>query len=451
MKTTAVILAAGQGTRMKSDLPKVLHQVLAKPMIQWVIDSVQAAEVDQIITVLGHKSEAVAEVVGGQTQVVYQREQLGTGHAVMQAAEQLADEAGCVLVVCGDTPLLTAETLRALLTKHQTEQNAVTVLTAKASDPYGYGRMIREQERIVAIVEEKDATEAQKAITEINAGTYCFDQRFLLDALKHLKTDNAQGEYYLTDVIKMAVEQGLTVGGYILRDFTESLGVNNRVQLAQAEKIMRQRKLQELMLNGVTIIDPEHTYVDMDVQVGQDTILAPGVMLEGQTRVGCRCRIGANTRLTDAIVGDETTVQNSIIWESTVGSRCQIGPFAYIRPGSVLADEVKVGDFVELKKAQVASGSKIPHLSYVGDAAIGARVNIGCGTITCNYDGKNKHQTIIEDDAFIGSNTNLVAPVTIHAGATIGAGSTICKDIPANSLGLTRPELKIKENWRKNK
>ena len=451
MKTTAVILAAGQGTRMKSELPKVLHQVLGKPMIQWVIDSVKAAEADTIITVLGHKGEAVAEVVGEQTQVVYQREQLGTGHAVMQAAEHLADEAGCVLVICGDTPLLTAETLKALLAKHQEEHNAVTVLTAKASDPHGYGRMIRKDDRIVAIVEEKDADEAQKAITEINAGTYCFDQHFLLGALQGLKTDNAQGEYYLTDVIKMAVEQGLTVGGYLLADFEESLGVNNRVQLAQAEKIMRQRKLRELMLNGVTIIDPEHTYVDMDVQVGQDTILAPGVILEGQTRVGCRCRIGANTRLTDAVVGDETTVQNSIIWDSTVGSRCQIGPFAYIRPGSVLADEVKVGDFVELKKAQVASGSKIPHLSYVGDATIGAHVNIGCGTITCNYDGKNKHQTVIEDNAFIGSNTNLVAPVTIHEGATIGAGSTISKDIPANSLGLTRPELKIKENWRKNK
>lgn len=451
MKTTAVILAAGQGTRMKSELPKVLHQVLGRPMIQWVIDSVREAKADKIITVLGHQGEAVAEVVGEQTQVVYQREQLGTGHAVLQAAEQLSAEAGCVLVVCGDTPLLTAGTLQALLAKHQEEQNAVTVLTAIAAEPYGYGRMLRAEEHIVAIVEEKDATEAQKRINEINAGTYCFDQQFLLRALQGLKTDNAQGEYYLTDVIKMAVEQGLTVGGYILKDFEESLGVNNRVQLAQAEQVMRRRKLRELMLAGVTIIDPEHTYVDFEVQVGQDTILSPGVMLEGRTSVGRRCTIGANTRLSDAVIGDDTTVQNSIIWDSTIGSRCQIGPFAYIRPGCVLADEVKVGDFVELKKAQVAAGSKIPHLSYVGDALLGAHVNIGCGTITCNYDGKNKHQTVIEDNAFIGSNTNLVAPVTIHEGATIGAGSTISKDIPANSLGLTRPELKIKENWRKNK
>ena len=451
MKTTAVILAAGQGTRMKSELSKVLHPVLHKPMIQWVIDSIRQAEVEEIITVLGHKGEAVAEVIDGQTQVVYQQKQLGTGHAVLQAAKLLNEEAGCVLVVCGDTPLLTGETLRALIAKHHQEQNAVTVLTALASNPYGYGRMIRQEEHIVAIVEEKDATEAEKRIMEINAGTYCFDQTFLLQALQELKTDNAQGEYYLTDVIKIAVEQNLTVGGYLLADFEESLGVNNRLQLAQAEKIMRQRKLKELMLSGVSIIDPEHTYVDFEVQVGQDTVLAPGVMLEGQTIVGRDCFIGANSRLTDAVVGDGTTIQNSIIWDSTVGSSCQIGPFAYIRPGCVLADEVKVGDFVELKKAQVAAGSKIPHLSYVGDAVIGAHVNIGCGTITCNYDGKNKHQTVIEDHAFIGSNTNLVAPVTIHAGATIGAGSTICKDIPADSLGLTRPELKIKENWRINK
>lgn len=451
MKTTAIILAAGQGTRMKSELPKVLHEVLHKPMIQWVIDSVKQTMAEQIVTVVGHQGERVAEVVGEQTQIVYQKEQLGTGHAVQQAVEILPAEEGCVLVVCGDTPLLKGETLKWLITEHKEKGQAVTILTAQAANPYGYGRIIRQGEGITAIVEEKDATLEQKQVTEINTGTYCFDQAFLTKALGMLTTDNAQGEYYLTDVIKIASAQNLAVGGVVLADFAESLGVNNRVQLAQAEKMMRQRKVTDLMLAGVTVIDPERTYVDFDVQVGQDTILAPNVILEGQTIVGSGCMIGANSRLTDAVVGDGTTVQNSIIWDSTVGKRCQIGPFAYIRPGCVLSDDIKVGDFVELKKAQVAKGSKIPHLSYVGDALVGSHVNIGCGTITCNYDGKNKHQTVIEDDAFIGSNTNLVAPVTIHAGATIGAGSTICKDIPADSLGLTRPELKIKENWRKNK
>ena len=447
MKTTAVILAAGQGTRMKSELPKVLHKVSDKPMIGWVIEQLKNAGCDELIAVLGHKGEMVEPLINKDCRIVYQHKQLGTGHALIQAAKQLKDEAGCVLVVCGDTPLLKAETLQILQKRHQEEGNLVTVLTAIASEPFGYGRIIRNDRRqITAIVEEKDATTEQKRIDEINSGTYCFDQQFLLKALTQLDTNNAQGEYYLTDVVKLAALEG-QVGGYILEDFEETLGVNNRIQLAAAERIMRLRKAHELMLNGVTIIDPEHTYIDSTVTIGSDTVIWPNVILQGQTIIGKNCEIGANSRLTDAIIGDRTIIQNSIVWESTVGDYCTIGPFAYIRPQSVLADHVKVGDFVELKKSTVASGSKIPHLSYIG----GAGVNIGCGTMTCNYDGKNKHQTVIEDHAFIGSNTNLVAPMTVGAGATIGAGSTLSKDVPPEALALTRAELKIKENWRKNK
>lgn len=451
MKTTAVILAAGQGTRMKSEVPKVLHKVLGKPMIQWVIDQLKQTSPAEIITVLGHKSDLVAQVVANQSRIVYQKEQLGTGHAVMMAAECLKDEAGVVVVVCGDTPLLTAESLEALKRQHEKEGNLVTVMTAVAEDPFGYGRIIRAKDgRIAAIIEEKDADFAQKLVREINAGTYCFDQRFLLKALKSLTTDNAQGEYYLTDVIKLAAKEG-NVGGYQLKCFDESLGINNRVQLARAEKIMLKRKTTQLMLDGVTIIDPDRVYIENDVQIGQDTVIEPNVVLIGKTEIGRNCEIRANSRLTDAKIGNGTIVQNSVVWEAQVGDNCTIGPFAYLRPQTELEDLVKIGDFVEVKKSHVATGSKIPHLSYIGDAHIGCGVNIGCGTITCNYDGKNKHQTIIEDHAFIGSNTNLIAPIKVGANATVGAGSTISKDVPADALALTRAELKLKENWRKNK
>lgn len=449
MRTTAIILAAGQGTRMKSKLPKVLHKVLGKPMVQWVIDCLTAAGVTDKITVLGHGAEQVATVVGEQTSIVYQTEQLGTGHAVMQGVKALGTENDCVIVICGDTPLLQANTIKSLLAKHNAEKNMVTVLTAQASDPTGYGRIVRNGAQIEAIVEQKDATEEEKTITEINTGTYCFNQQFLLQYLPTLTTNNAQKEYYLTDLIKIANQNQFPVGGYQLDDFSESLGVNNRVQLAQAEQVLRQRKCNEVMLAGVTLIDPASTYIGADVVIGNDTIIYPNVVLEGATVIGSDNIIGMNCRFVDSIIGDNNDIQSTTIVESTVGNGCKIGPMAYLRPGTVLADQVKIGDFVEVKKSKIGTGTKIPHLSYVGDAVVGSSVNIGCGTITCNYDGVNKYQTTIKDNAFIGSNTNLVAPVVVEEKAFIGAGSTITKDVPADTLAVVRGELRLKDDWSK--
>ena len=449
MRTTAIILAAGQGTRMKSKLPKVLHKVLGKPMVQWVIDCLTAAGVTDKITVLGHGAEQVATVVAEQTSIVYQTEQLCTGHAVMQGVKVLGTENDCVIVICGDTPLLQADTIKSLLAKHNAEKNMVTVLTAQASDPTGYGRIVRNGAQIEAIVEQKDATEEEKTITEINTGTYCFNQQFLLQYLPTLTTNNAQKEYYLTDLIKIANQNQFPVGGYQLDDFSESLGVNNRVQLAQAEQVLRQRKCNEVMLAGVTLIDPASTYIGADVVIGNDTIIYPNVVLEGATVIGSDNIIGMNCRFVDSIIGDNNDIQSTSIVESTVGNGCKIGPMAYLRPGTVLADQVKIGDFVEVKKSQIGKGTKIPHLSYVGDAVVGSGVNIGCGTITCNYDGVNKYQTTIKDNAFIGSNTNLVAPVVVEEKAFIGAGSTITKDVPADTLAVVRGELRLKDDWSK--
>ncbi|MGM9526414.1 MAG: bifunctional UDP-N-acetylglucosamine diphosphorylase/glucosamine-1-phosphate N-acetyltransferase GlmU [Peptococcaceae bacterium] len=451
MKTTAVILAAGQGTRMKSKLPKVLHQALGKPMVQWVLDCLSQAGVQDKIAVLGHGGEQVAPVVGQQAAVVYQTEQLGTGHAVMQAAPALPADNDCVLVICGDTPLLRAETIRQLIAQHVREGNAVTILTACTENPTGYGRIVRQGQQISAIVEQKDASEEQKQIKEINTGTYCFDQKFLLQFLSALDTNNAQKEYYLTDLIKIANQNQLPVGGFVLADFNESLGVNNRVQLSQAEAILRQRKNEAVMLAGVTLLDPAATYIGADVQIGSDTVIYPNVVLEGHTVIGSGNVIGMNCRFVDSSIGDDNDIQSTVMVESTVGSGCKIGPMAYLRPGTALADHVKIGDFVEVKKSQVGEGSKIPHLSYVGDSVVGSGVNIGCGTITCNYDGVNKYQTTIKDGAFIGSNTNLVAPVTVEENAFIGAGSTITRDVPASALAVVRAELRVKENWRKKK
>ncbi|MBQ2860641.1 MAG: bifunctional UDP-N-acetylglucosamine diphosphorylase/glucosamine-1-phosphate N-acetyltransferase GlmU [Peptococcaceae bacterium] len=449
MRTTAIILAAGQGTRMKSKLPKVLHRVLGKPMVQWVIDCLTAAGVTDKITVLGHGAEQVATVVAEQTSIVYQTEQLGTGHAVMQGVKALGTENDCVIVICGDTPLLQADTIKSLLAKHNAEKNMATVLTAQASDPTGYGRIVRNGAQIEAIVEQKDATEEEKTITEINTGTYCFNQQFLLQYLPTLTTNNAQKEYYLTDLIKIANQNQFPVGGYQLDDFSESLGVNNRVQMAQAEQVLRQRKCREVMLAGVTLIDPASTYIGADVVIGNDTIIYPNVVLEGATVIGSDNIIGMNCRFVDSIIGDNNDIQSTTIVESTVGNGCKIGPMAYLRPGTVLADQVKIGDFVEVKKSKIGTGTKIPHLSYVGDAVVGSSVNIGCGTITCNYDGVNKYQTTIKDNAFIGSNTNLVAPVVVEEKAFIGAGSTITKDVPADTLAVVRGELRLKDDWSK--
>lgn len=444
----AIILAAGQGTRMKSKLYKVLHPVCGKPMVQHVIDQVKSLNINEIVTIVGHGAEKVKDQLGEDSQYALQAEQLGTAHAVQQAGDMLADKAGVTIVVCGDTPLIKAETMEALF-KHHEETNAkATILTARAEDPTGYGRVVRNAEGFVEkIVEHKDASEQERSINEINTGTYCFDNKMLFDAIQNVSNDNVQGEYYLPDVIEILKNQGEIVSAYVTDNFAETLGVNDRVALAQAERTMKKRINEYHMRNGVSLIDPDNTYIGPDVQVGQDTIIFPGTMLSGNTVIGSECQIGPNTEISNCEIGNNTVIRQSAAFDSKIGSEVNIGPFAHIRPESDIQDEVKIGNFVEIKKAVFGKGSKASHLSYIGDAEVGADVNIGCGSITVNYDGKNKFLTKIEDGVFIGCNSNLVAPVTIGKGAYVAAGSTITEDVPGEALALARARQVNKEDY----
>lgn len=451
-EVAAVVLAAGKGKRMKSSLPKVMHRVGGKFLIRHVLDALEEAGIKDIVLVVGHGAEIVRSSLGEGYRYVLQGEQLGTAHAVWQAKDALSEECRTVVVVCGDTPLLSSATLRSLIEQHQRNQAQATVLSAVFKNPTGYGRIVRNEDgEWERIVEESDASAAEKAICEGNTGTYCFEREWLFKALPYVGKGNAQGEYYLPDVLLVLKRWGQKVQVLPLAAEEEALGINSRQQLAEIEKILRERTLERLMEEGVTIVDPASTFVDTAVEVGRDTIIYPFTFLEGKTRVGANCRLGPFARIVDSSLGEEVEVQNSVILQSTLGNRCTVGPFAYLRPDTCLADGVKVGDFVEIKKSQVGEGSKIPHLSYVGDAVIGKNVNIGAGTITCNYDGVNKFVTLIEDEAFIGSNTNLVAPVKIGASAVTGAGSTITKDVPAGALAVERSRQKIVVNWKRGK
>lgn len=437
-EVTAVILAAGKGTRMKSNLPKVLHRVCGKPMLEHVIEAVEELRPRRTIAVIGHGAELVEETVGRRLLYAIQEQQLGTGHAVMQAMPLLPDE-GTLLLVCGDTPLLEGETLKKLTEYHQQEAGVITVLTATLDEPFGYGRIIRNKRGdIERIVEEKDASPEEKRVKEVNSGVYCFEIPFLREALQKITPKNAQGEYYLTDVIGIAMEQGKKIAGLEVEDYREVQGINDRSQLALAERIMRERVIQRLMDQGVTFIDSRLTFVDKGVKIGKDTVIYPNVYIEGKTQIGEECLIRANVRITDCEIGRDVTIENSVVVKSRIGDGVAIGPFAYIRPETEIGKNVKVGDFVEIKKSHIGDYSKIPHLAYIGDAQIGSKVNIGAGTITCNYDGYQKHRTIIEDEAFIGSNSSLIAPVKIGKGAAVGAGSAITKDVPQGGLGITR-------------
>jgi len=367
-----------------------------------------------------------------------QTEQLGTGHAVMQAADILRGYQGPVLVVCGDTPLLTVNTLQKLINAYQANNAAAAILTAFVDNPYGYGRIIRDQNgQVRRIVEEKDANEAERKINEINTGTYCFNSQLLFAALEQITAANQQGEYYLTDVIEIFVKQGLPVVAEAGQTW-EVMGINNRQQLAVAEKIMREQINAQWMLAGVTMLDPASTFIDASVTIGRDTIIYPWTLLEGKTVIGEDCVIGPQTRIKDSVIGEGTEVIQAFVVESQIGKHNTIGPYTYLRPGTNTGDAVKIGGFVEVKKSMIGDHSKVPHLSYVGDATIGKAVNIGAGTIFCNYDGKHKHPTIIADGSFIGSNTNLVAPVKIGENAITGAGSTITEDVPADTLAIAR-------------
>jgi bifunctional UDP-N-acetylglucosamine pyrophosphorylase/glucosamine-1-phosphate N-acetyltransferase len=444
----AVVLAAGQGTRMKSKLYKVLHPVCGKPMVEHVIDQVTTLQLHKIVTIIGFGADLVNSLIGKRSEYALQEEQLGTAHAVMQASSHLKHEKGTTLVICGDTPLITAETMEALL-KHHEETNArATILTAFAEDPTGYGRIIRQSNGDVKrIIEHKDASEEEKTVKEINTGTYCFDNEVLFQALDQVSNDNVQGEYYLPDVIEILKDAGETVSAYQTEHFEETLGVNDRVALSQAEKTMRERINRQHMVNGVTIIDSSNTYISTDTIIGPDTVLYPGTILSGKIEIGTDCIIGPNTEIKDCKIGNNTKIRQSVAHNSSIGSGVAIGPFAHIRPDSLISDEVKIGNFVEVKKANFGKGSKASHLSYIGDANIGSDVNLGCGSITVNYDGQRKHVTTIEDGAFIGCNSNLIAPVTIGKGAYVAAGSTITVDVPGEALSIARARQTNKENY----
>lgn len=450
MDYTAVILAAGKGVRMRSELPKVVHPVAGQAMVLHVINSVRRAGIAHITLVTGHGRDIIEKMLKEQdVKMVVQEEQLGTGHALMQAEGAVSDRN--LIVLAGDIPLIQAQTLQTLIEYHQDHAAVATVLTAVVEDPTGYGRIIRNADgSLNRIVEEKDASKEEKAIKEINSGIYCFNSKAVFAALKHINTCNAQNEYYLTDVLKIFAAEGKKVEVLTTEAVGDIYGINDRVQLAQAEAILRQRKNIELMRNGVTIMDPASTFIDATVQIASDTVILPYTIIEGSTVIGNWCHVGPFTRITDSRIGQEVTIENSRLNQAEIGDHCNIGPYAYLRPGAVLHHDVKVGDFVEIKKSVIGSNSKVPHLSYVGDATVGRHVNIGAGTITCNYDGRNKYETVLADGVFIGSNTNLVAPVKIGENSMTGAGSTITKDVPPDTLAVERADQRMLKH-RKNK
>jgi bifunctional UDP-N-acetylglucosamine pyrophosphorylase/glucosamine-1-phosphate N-acetyltransferase len=446
-----VILAAGKGTRMKSALSKVVHPLAGRPLIEHVVRTAAGLEAATTTVVVGHGADDVRAALGAfpETRYVVQSPQLGTGHALLQAEPVLSGRTGTVLLLYGDVPLLTPATLRQLLERHHTSRASLTVLTASLPDPYGYGRIVRDEDgALTRIVEERDASAEERCIREVNSGIYALELDGLFDDLRGLATDNAQGEYYLTDLVLMNHRKRRRQETLCLDDPTEMRGVNTRVDLAELGRVAFERTRRALMLQGVTLEDPSTTYVDVDVTVGEDTVIAPGVTLSGRTRVGARCRIHAGTRIADSEIGDGVTVlDHTVIVESTVRDGASVGPMAHLRPGSDVGPEARVGNFVELKKAVLGPGSKANHLAYLGDAVVGERVNVGAGVITCNYDGVSKHRTTIGDGVFVGSDSQLVAPVTIGDGAYVAAGSTITHDVPAGSLAVARSHQTNKDGW----
>lgn len=450
MTNYAIILAAGKGTRMKSDLPKVLHKVAGISMLEHVFRSVNAIDPEKTVTVVGHKAELVEQVLAGQTDFVRQTEQLGTGHAVMMAEPVLENLTGQTLVIAGDTPLITGESLKNLIDFHINHKNVATILTAEADNPFGYGRIVRNQhDEVLKIVEQKDASDFEQQIKEINTGTYVFDNARLFEALKNINTNNAQGEYYITDVIGIFRENGEKVGAYTLKDFDESLGVNDRVALATAEGIMRRRINQQHMVNGVSFVNPHATYIDVDVEIAPEVQVEANVTLKGQTKIGAETILTNGTYIVDSVIGERTIITKSMIEESSVADGVTVGPYAHIRPGSSLAKDVHVGNFVEVKGSSIGENTKAGHLTYIGNSEVGANVNFGAGTITVNYDGQKKYKTVIGDNVFVGSNSTIIAPVELGDNSLVGAGSTITKDVPADAIALGRGRQINKEDYAK--
>lgn len=443
-----IILAAGKGTRMKSKLYKVLHRVCGKTMVDHVLTQVEQIKPDKIVTVVGHGAEAVEAEVGDRSQFVVQEQQLGTGHAVLQAEKLLGDLEGMTLIANGDTPLLTAKTFEKLFAYHRDKGAKATILTATAPDPTGYGRIVRgDLGTVQKIVEQKDTTREEAQIDEINTGVYCFDNQALFSALHEVKNDNAQGEYYLTDVIEILKSRGDVIAAYRMKDFAESQGVNDRVALASATAVMRQRINEKHMRNGVTLEDPQSTYIESDVVIGNDTIIEPGVALKGHTVIGSDCVIGQGTRIVDSTIEDGVHTLSSTIEESIMRQGSNIGPNSHLRPNSDIGAGVHIGNFVEIKNATLGENTKVGHLTYVGDATLGKEINVGCGVVFVNYDGVKKWHATVGDHAFIGSNSNIVAPVNISDHSFVAAGSTITDDIPFHAMGIARARQTNKENF----
>ncbi|MGQ9646198.1 MAG: bifunctional UDP-N-acetylglucosamine diphosphorylase/glucosamine-1-phosphate N-acetyltransferase GlmU [Thermodesulfobacteriota bacterium] len=452
-ETISIILAAGKGTRMRSDLVKVLHPLLGVPMLSYPIElSLKGIQAKKTIVVVGHQAEKIKETFPDPNiHFVLQEKQLGTGHAVLQALPFLESFSGAVLILCGDVPLVKPETLRSFRDTFWRNESNLSVLTAVVEDPSGYGRIVRGPTGwLERIVEEKDASEEEKLIREINTGIFCIKVSFLLDGLKEIGKENAQGEYYLTDLVEIGRRRGIRCSAHMVANPTEVMGINTRADLALANEVLRQEKAMDLMLSGVTIIDPKTAYVDRRVEVGRDTLLHPNCMLQGKTRIGERCVIESNVRIVDSVIGNEVLIRsNSVITESKIDDGASIGPFAHLRPLTEIKSKAKIGNFVEVKKSVIGRGTKANHLTYIGDSLIGEEANIGAGTITCNYDGYEKHQTIIGDRVFVGSNVELVAPVKVGNRSSIGAGTTVTKDIPEGALAISRVRQKNIKGWSK--
>ncbi len=451
MDKCAIILAAGQGTRIKSNIPKVLHKVCGKEMVNHVIDNMREAEIEDVNVIIGNGSELVKESTKDRN-VSYslQEEQLGTGHAVKCAKEFLQGKDGVVAVFTGDAPLTRVETIKKLIDEHIKKGNKATLLSAYVDDPTGYGRIIRDGEKVLKIVEHKDCNEEELKVNEMNAGMYCFDIKSLLSSLEELNNNNVQGEYYLTDVIGILKSKGEKVGA-LLTDYEDTLGVNSRAQLAEAERVLRKRINQFHLDNGVTLIDPNTTYIGVNAIIGKDTVIYPNNIIEGYTKIGEGCTILQNSRIKDSIIEDNVEIQASVILDSKIGKNTTVGPFAYIRPESTIGESVRIGDFVEVKKSSIGNETKVSHLTYIGDAEVGSGCNFGCGTVVVNYDGKKKNKTIIGDHSFIGCNTNLISPVEVQDNTYIAAGSTITSTVEEGDLAVARAKQRNIKGWVKKK
>lgn len=451
MYRCAVILAAGQGTRIKSNIPKVLHKVCGKEMVNHVIDNMREAGIEDVNVIIGNGSELVKESTKDRNVSYSLQEELGTGHAVKCAKEFLQGKDGVVAVFTGDAPLTRVETIEKLIKEHIEKGNKATLLSAYVDDPTGYGRIIRDDNKeVLKIVEHKDCNEEELKVNEMNAGMYCFDIKSLLSSLEELNNNNVQGEYYLTDVIGILKDKKEKVGA-LVTDYEDTLGVNSRAQLAEVEKVLRKRINKFHLDNGVTLIDPDTTYIGVDVIIGKDTVIYPNNILEGYTKIGESCTILQNSRIKDSIIEDEVEVQASVILNSRIGKNTTVGPFAYIRPESTIGEGVRIGDFVEVKKSSIGNGTKVSHLTYIGDAEVGSGCNFGCGTVVVNYDGKTKNKTIIGDHSFIGCNTNLISPVEVQDNTYIAAGSTITSTVEEGDLAVARAKQRNIKGWVKKK